>query len=253
MNRRTTPEVKGRILALGAQNFSRFMIEKKLLKSNVDVSECMISRVLKEAAESTPQKCARGPLPRKRKSRKSGNSTIVKRIRQFTDKDNPLVQKEMARRTKVSQSTVSRIISKKLERKRIKRKTIKRFTDAMIAKRRDRAKGFAELAAGEKAEFILSLDEAVLPLNFKNDNTSHSYQLKKICERRSQAAVATSAPQFPRSITFAAGFSWRGQTRFYPIPEDSKMTGKGFIKSVLYPILFRDVPRLYGKDASRVV
>ena len=113
----------------------------------------------------------------------------------------------MARRAEISQSTVSGIISKKLGRKRIKKKTIKRLTDAMIAKRRDRAKGFAELVAGEKAEFILTLDEAMLPLNFKNGNTSHYYQQKKICERRSQAAVATSAPQFPCLIMFAADFS----------------------------------------------
>ena len=124
---------------------------------------------------------------------------------------------------------------------------------SLTAKRRDGAKGFAELVAGEKAEFILTLDEAMLPLNFKKDNTSHSYQPKKICERRSQAAVATSAPQFPRSIMFAAGFSWRGQTRFCPIPKDSKMIGEVFIKSVLRPTLFRDVARLYGKDASKVV
>ena len=55
---------------------------------------------------------------------------------------------------------------------------MKRLTDAMIAKRRDRAKGFVELAAGEKPEFILTLDEAMLPLNFKNSNTSHSYELQ---------------------------------------------------------------------------
>ena len=118
-------------------------------------------------------------MPRKRNSPRNENSTIVKRIRQFTDKDNPLVQKVVARRTKVSQSTVSRIISKKLERKRIKKKTIKRLTDAMIAKRRDRAKEFAELVADEKAEFILASDKAMLPLNFKNGNTNHSYQPKR--------------------------------------------------------------------------
>ena len=51
MNRRTTSEVKDRISGLGAQNFSLFMMKKELLKSNVDVSERMISRVLREAAE----------------------------------------------------------------------------------------------------------------------------------------------------------------------------------------------------------
>ena len=66
---------------------------------------------------------------------------------------------------------------------------------------------------------------------------------EKICEKRSQTAVATSAPQFPRSIVFAAGFSWRDQKSFYPIPKDSKMTGEVFIESVLRPILFRSKKR----------
>ena len=74
----------------------------------------------------------------------------------------------MARRTQVSQSMVCRIISKKLERKRIKKKTIKR-----LAKRGDRAKGFAELVADEKAAFIFTRNEAMLPLNFKNGDTIH--------------------------------------------------------------------------------
>ena len=52
---------------------------------------------------------------------------------------------------KVSESRVKRTIGKKLKRKRIKQKAIKHLTDAMIAKRRDRAKGFAEPVAGEKA------------------------------------------------------------------------------------------------------
>ena len=59
--------------------------------------------------------------------------------------------------------------------------------------------------------------------------------------------------QFPRAIMFAAGFSWRGQTRFCPIPKDSQITGQVFIKSVLRPILFKNVSRLYGKDGSKVV
>ena len=84
----------------------------------------------------------------------------------------------MAQRTRVSQPTVSRLISQKLNSKRLKKKTIKRLNAAMITKRRDRAKGFAELVSGKKAEFILTLDEALLPLNFKNGITSHSYQSK---------------------------------------------------------------------------
>ena len=52
---------------------------------------------------------------------------------------------------------------------------------------------------------------------------------------------------------FAAGYSWRGQTQLYCIPEKSKMNGELFIKQVLSLIVKEDIPRLYGSDAPEVV
>ena len=52
---------------------------------------------------------------------------------------------------------------------------------------------------------------------------------------------------------FAAGFTWRGQTNFYLVPEKTKMTGELFVEQVLAPMMLVDVPRLYGKDAKKVV
>ena len=51
---------------------------------------------------------------------------------------------------------------------------------------------------------------------------------------------------------YAAGFTWRGQTRFYHIPENSKMNAEVFIHQVLRPMMLKDVPKLYGKDAKKV-
>ena len=95
-------------------------------------------------------------------------SAGIRKVDQYTEADNPMVQREMARRAKVSQSTIYRIIDKKLDKKRTKKKTVKRLSAAMIAKRKQRAKPFSELVSGEKKKFILTLDEATLPLNFLN-------------------------------------------------------------------------------------
>ena len=94
-------------------------------------------------------------MPKKGKQPKTGNTMVIRRIRLFIEKDNPATQKEMARRTKVSQPTVNRIISQKLDSKRLKKKTIKRLNAAMIDKRKKRAKPFAALVAGKNKEFIL--------------------------------------------------------------------------------------------------
>ena len=253
MYRKTSPEVKGRILALSAQKFSAFMIRKELLKSNIDVLKRTINYVLERSSKPSGKKCVRDGVSKKRKPSEIRISNAIRRIRDYSKKDNPMVQREMGRRTKVSQSTVHRIIDKKVDRKRIKKLKVHRLSDAMIAKRRIRAKPFAELVAGKKAEFILTLDEAKLPLNFLNGHTTHSYQPKKKSERIKNQPVATSAPQYPRSIMFAAGMTWRGPTDFYHIPENSKMNSENFCDSVLEPMFTKDIPRLYGRDAKKVV
>ena len=100
-------------------------------------------------------------------------STVIKKVDQYTESDNPVVQREMVRRAKVSKPHVCRITRKKLDKKHTKKKTVKRLCAAMIAKRKERAKPFSELVSGEKVKFILTLDEAVLSLNFLNGQSSH--------------------------------------------------------------------------------
>ena len=174
MPRRISAQVEGRILALRAQKYFRFMIKKELLKSNIVVSERTVTNALNREAKAASNNSGRGPLPKKRKPPKTGNSKVIKKIKDYSAKDNPAPQREMARRTKVSQMTVCRVINKKLDRKLIKKKTIKRLNAAMIDKRKKRAKPFAALVAGKNKEFILTLDEALLPLNFMNGQTAHS-------------------------------------------------------------------------------
>ena len=106
-------------------------------------------------------------------------STVIKKMDQYTESDNPVVQGEMAGRAKVSQPHVCRTTCKKLNKKRAKKKTVKRLSAAMIAKRKERAKPFSDLVSAEKVKFILTLDEAMLPLNFLDGQPSHFYQVKK--------------------------------------------------------------------------
>ncbi len=122
MYRRVTSEVRGRILTLSAQKLSSFMIRKELLKSNVDVLKRNIRWTVEKASQSTAKTCPRGPRWKKRKPAKIKMSTVIKKVDQYTESDNPMVQREMARRAKVSQPHVCRIVRKKLDKKRRKRR-----------------------------------------------------------------------------------------------------------------------------------
>ena len=89
----------------------------------------------------------------------------------------------MARHTGVSQPTVSRIIDEDLDMKLINKPEEKHLTEAAIAKRKQRAKAFAEMVGGEKRKYILTLDEAVLPFDYINGKTMECYVKKNIEER----------------------------------------------------------------------
>ena len=119
-------------------------------------------------------------FPKKRKSSETGNARACKRIEEYTNRDKPTVQKEMARRTNVSHLIVSRIIVKVVDRKIAKMNKVKRLSEAMIEKRKHRAKPFAKMVEGTKAEFILTLDEAMLQLNDMNGEPAYYYMPKRI-------------------------------------------------------------------------
>ena len=105
----------------------------------------------------------------------------------------------------------------------------------------------------KKAKYILTLDEAVLQSDHTNGQTEFFYTEKETSERLREAPLKSSAPQFPQQVMFACGFTWRGLTRFYHIPLNSKMTAEVFIQQVLAPMMLVDLPKLYGKEAHKVV
>ena len=117
MYRRVTSKAKGRILALSAQKLSSFMIKKDLSKFSIHVLEWNIRRIVEKASQSTAKKCARGPGRKKQKSAEIKMSTVIKKVDQYTESDNPMVQREMARRVKASQPHVCRIIGQKAHEK----------------------------------------------------------------------------------------------------------------------------------------
>lgn len=90
-------------------------------------------------------------------------------------------------------------------------------------------------------------------MDLTNGQSPIYYAEKTKSERTRAPPVATSAPRFCQKTLYAAGFTWRGQTGLYFIPPNTTISSEVFIKYVLEPMLTKDVPRLYGKEASKVI
>ena len=161
-------EVRGRILQLDALKHNIFSILYHLSLENVIVCERTVRRVLKTAKEAgtKPQQNARAAKKRKASSVRSPE--VIKKIKRWTAQEDPPKQRYMARLTGVSQPTVSRIVNENLDRVCLKKPTAPKLTDAQVAQRKVRAKPFSLLVSGGREQYILTLDEAWISLDFTN-------------------------------------------------------------------------------------
>ena len=248
-----SPEVMGRILTLKGQNKSASIVRKELLDLNIDVSRRAINRVWKKKLIGGPELSEKIPGIKRRKRKTVRTPEVIRKVRQMIKSDNPATQKEMGRRLEVCQQRISEVINEDLRWKRLKKQSAKYLTEAMVTKRKKRAKNFKEKIEGEQLEFILTLDEAMLPHDHKNGETEHYYAPKNAKERDRSPPLATSAQKFPEQHMMAAGFTWRGATRLYIVPARAKVNADYFIERILRPMFALDVPRLFGKKASKVL
>ena len=100
-------------------------------------------------------------------------------------------------------------------------------------------------------DYMLTLDEAILPNDHANGQTDHYYAKKKVSERGRPAPIATSQQQFPEQCIMCGGFSTRAPTRLFIIPQKTKVNAEYFIKHVLTPMFDIDVKK-YGGEAGKV-
>jgi predicted XRE-type DNA-binding protein len=198
------PEVRGRILQLDALKHNIFLILYHLSLENVIVCERTVRRVLKTAKEAgtKPQQNARAAKKRNASSVRSPE--VIKKIKRWTAQEDPLKPRYMARLTGVSQPTVSRIVNEDLDRVCLKKPTAPKLTDAQVAQRKVRAKPFSLLVSGGREQYILTLDDPWISLDFTNDQSPIYYAEKTKSERTRAKPVATSAPRFWQKTLYAA-------------------------------------------------
>jgi hypothetical protein len=129
-------ELKGRILALGAQKWSSFMIVKELKKQNLDVSRATVQNVLKNNQFTAENQEANGPPAKKKRQPHIWTPTVIKKLKNYIASDNPLTQKEMGRRVGVPQQSVSYLIRNDLDYRKKKKVKVHHLTENTIAQRK---------------------------------------------------------------------------------------------------------------------
>jgi len=223
-----SPEVKGQILSLGALKFSQSMIIKELGKRNIKVSVGTVSRLFKNHNNGTANPGTSDPPVRKKRRPTVCTPQIVKKVKKFIESDNPPTQIEIRRRVGASATSINRMIHKVLNERKTKKPKVHHLTERMISQRRARALNFFNLINNESFKDILTMDEAMLPLDYMNGKRDFFYESKNPKERRKVKPLGSKAPSHPQQRMFAAGYDLRGQTRLYVIPAKTKVNAEFF-------------------------
>ena len=143
---------------------------KGLGKRNIKVSVGTVSRLLKNHNNGTANPGTSDPPVRKKRRPTICTPQIVKKVKKFIESDNPPTQIEMRRRVGASATSINRMIHKVLNQRKTKKPKVHHLTERMISQRRARALNFFNLINNESFKDILTMDEAMLPLDYMNGN-----------------------------------------------------------------------------------
>ena len=246
-------DLRGRILAYGALKWSRSVIVKELKKLNFVVGHSTVSRVLQNHNKGGIDQSIDQPKKKQTRRPRVLTAEIIRKVKNYVASDIPPTQRDMGKRVGASAMLINRLIHGHLDKKSLKKTKVHALTPAAIEKRKIRALPFYNLINNRQFEFILTMDEAWLPYTMKNGKRDFYYDAKTVGERREDPPLTVQSPSHPQKRMFAAGYSWRGPTRFYVVEDKAKVNGEYFLEHILKPMMLVDVAALYGADADKVI
>ena len=141
-----------------------------------------INQHWRENLKKNPLKAENEQRPKRKRTRTVRTPEVVKKIKRLLASDNPPTQQAIGHRLGIRQQIVSQVVDQNLNHKRLKKPKAKHLSEAMVEKRKKRAKQFKKRVSGDNREYILTLDECMLPLDYTNGQSEYYYTPKNVKE-----------------------------------------------------------------------
>jgi hypothetical protein len=239
------------ILYLSKKKMSRSMILKELVKINCKVSEMTITNVingkgLKRSAQRTGQ-----VLGKRKNKRTVRTERLIQNVAKKIDTPNPLSQRNIAKSLHTSFSSINRVIHNDLGEKTCRKTKVHALNAIHKANRKTNCRRLYEQhLAGGKSEYMVTLDEAWLYLDYCNGQ-------RKICyinsgEQPPENWLRYCKERWPKGFMIVGAVSGRGVLPLKKVPSNVKINAENYIKYVLRPILEIEVPKIYPNELNKV-
>ena len=179
------PETEGRVRALSGLNWSSHRISKRLKDEGILVSPSTCLRVIKGVGKRREAR-ARGEQFKHTRCRPKCTPAVLRRVRDLASRANPSSHSAMAQAVRLSKTRINQVIHKDLGLVSRKKPRLHALTDQQRQNRATNArKLYEQVLAGDRSEFVVTLDEAMIHLNDVCSQTRSSTEREDRSCRRS--------------------------------------------------------------------
>lgn len=245
-----TPEVERVILELSKTNTSQKKIISTLKSQGVSIGRTAIYHVIHGKGIRRSAKALGNTTPPQIRKKPTRTPAVIRKINLFTSKENPPTLSDLSKRCNVSRTTVLRVIHEDLGKKTFKKTKVHALKDSHRANRKSNCRKLYENhLAGQKSEFVVTLDEAWFFLNDTNGTRRICYAKKK---SEVENFVVEKKEKFSDKFMVVGAISGRGTLPLFKVPPNVKINAQYYIEHVLKPLVECHIPKLYGEDSSKV-
>ena len=225
-------------------------IKTHMKKGEKNISIGSISHILNSKGLRRESAKNGVPVPPKCQPCSVRSSKVIQKVALLVKKENPLSQREIAKRTGVSARTVRRIIHEDLGKVTRKKALVHVLKPKHVQNRKTNCRKLYETKlAGQKSEFAVTLDEALFYLQDCNG-------IRRICYVDSpeevEKFVVEKQERFGDKFMVVGARRGRGVLPLVKVPKNVKINAEWYIGRVLKPLLEVEVPKLYGEDTHKV-
>ena len=235
-----SPEVRTRVPELLRHGLSYRLIQRTCNSEGMKVSLCVINRIQNGGYD---EPATSSPTTPKRAALRAMTPAKLNSLANMASSSNPLTQRDMAKRLKVSQSSVCKHIHKTLQMKTRKKAKVHALTEKQQQQRHRRSLPLYRLLNNGKWRKYVTTDEAWFYVNETGGKREIQYVSRD--NKDPQLECFTRREAHAKGVMVWAGISAAGKTGLYFVDPGAKINSQYYISNILKRFLARDAKRLY--------
>lgn len=243
-------EVDIAIKELSAKGLSSRAIGNELKSRKIFISKSSVNNVLKNHGLERATRLKSEPKPEQKRLKKVRTPANILKVKNAM-KENPVSQRVLANRLNMAQTTVRKIIHKDLDLVTRKKTALHMLTpNDKLNRKTNFRKLYKNHLAGDRSEFVVTVDEAWVYLNDCNQKSPICYV--KRGEKTPGDWILNCKECFPKGFMVIGALSGRGPLPLIKVPGKVKVNSKYYVDYVLRPLFEEHVLKIYTGELNKV-